>query len=457
MATTLTQGADIINQSLRDLGYDYQIDTTSNVTITAGLEAIGAYPPAQLNALMNQMNLVVQQRNFGVMFDASKNEFRNFLVDMMTTGFGIEDVFHEILAGTRTLWDGNANAEEIARDLVEYKSGQIDKFFHVEGDSAKFDTTIDTRNYEKVFTPYGVTRYIDTRLANLSWSAEYWLMQKAIEVAKSMVADNNIVLSAGHNINNKTGIDDTVETFISLVDGFKTPSMLYNKGAYKVNPVGGAQYTPVINMTNDESEVFIITTPELMARLKVHGYSNAFNLSQYELKGRILFAPAGTDLGRASNGEQVLAMVVDRRAILLGLKRWLGTTFYVANTGWTNHFLNVEILKGYNTIFNAVAITGEDVDDFFGDALSARGATIIAGDIQFETDGTQVAEFRDDSDALLKYMYENASYVKFNGQDEFTLTLNGTQIVPSGISPTYSELNDKIFLNIGDILVIDEA
>lgn len=452
MATTLLQGAQIINESLRALGYDYQIDTTSNDTITAGLEAIGAYPPAQLNALMNQMNLVVQQRNFGVMFDASKNEFRNFLVDMMTTGFGIEDVFHEILAGTATLWDGNATAQQIANDLVEYKSGQIDKFFHVDGDSAKFDTTIDTRNYEKVFTPYGVTRYIDTRLANLSWSAEYWLMQKAIEVAKAMIADNNIVLSAGHNINNKTGIDDTVETFISLVDGFKTPSILYNKGAYK-----NGSYTPVINMTNDESEVFIITTPELMARLKVHGYSNAFNLSQYELKGRILFAPAGTALGRASNGEQVLAMVIDRRAILLGLKRWLGTTFYVANTGWTNHFLNVEILKGYNTIFNAVAITGEDVDDFFGEALDKRGASIyFKMDKEFiddfvETDGVKVAFDEADADASIAY-FEKATYVKLKGTvTPYKLTLNGNELVGFNAITEPATLA----LNSGDVVTVE--
>ena len=121
MATTLTEGAQIINESLATLGYEYRIDTTSNETITAGLQVIGAYAPSQRNTIMEQMNLVIQQRNFGVIFDATKNKFRAFLVDMTPEGFGIEDIFHELLDGKATLWDGNATSEEIYKDLVGYK------------------------------------------------------------------------------------------------------------------------------------------------------------------------------------------------------------------------------------------------------------------------------------------------------------------------------------------------
>lgn len=453
MATTLREGVDIINSSLKKLGYDYNIDTTSNETMTAGLEAVGAFPPSQLNALMEQMNLVIQQRNYGVMFDATKNDFRNFLVDMITTGFGIEDVFHEILAGTTTLWDGSATAQEIANDLVAYKTNDIGKFFHIDGDSRKFDATIDTRNYEKVFTPYGVTRYIDTRLANLSWSAEYWLMSQVVGIIQKMITDGKMVFNGGHNVNSKEGVNDTVETLISLVDGFKTPSSLYNYGYEKDGVV-----TPVINMTNDERDVFIVTTPELLARIKVHGYSNAFNLSEYELKGKIIFAPAGTDLG-THNGEQVLAVVLDRRAIVVGLKRWLATTFFVSNTGWTNHFLNVEILKGYNTVFNAVAVTGESVDDFFGSNNTAnRGAAIsvfggIVTDVEafIETDGVLVTGALDDN---YEALYERATYVivkdDVSGGQRYNLALNGIDIVRSatGVEPYTLHLND------GDIVTI---
>lgn len=418
--TTLAQGAAIINESLANIGYDYQIDTTSNQTIEAGLREIGAFPPSVLNNIMEQMNLVIQQRNYGVMFDATKNKFREFLVDMNETGFGIEDVFHEILAGTATLWDGNADAQQIAEDLVGYKSQQIDKFFHTKGNSRKFDTTIDTRNYKKVFTPYGVTRYIDTRLANLSWSAEYWFMQRVIDIMRSMVTENKIVMLGNHTLNNKDGINNVVETIKSLVAGFMTPSNQFNKGVYDAS---NGSWTPVINMTPDESYNFIVTTPEFMSRLKVYGYSNAFNLSQYELEGRILYAPAGTDLGTASNGEKVLALVFDRRSVVVGIKQWLATTFFVANTGWTNHFLNVEILEGFNTIFNAVAITGESVDDFFTDNLGMIvdiGGLIATGDAS--TDGVNV--FGD--------VYQGCSYIETEHDSGVNIQLDGIAINLSG-------------------------
>ena len=426
MATTLREGAEIINESLRTLGYDFQIDLTDNNTITDGLNTIGAYPPSQKNIIMEQMNLILQQRNYGVMFDSSKNKFREFLVDMSPNGFGIEDVFHEIIEGTKTLWDGSATAEEIAKDLVSYKKNQVDKFFHTESNSKKFDTTIDERNYEKVFTPYGVTRYIDTRLANLSWSAEFWFMNRVIDIIKSMISNNDIEVSAHHTINNKDGVNDMVETIKSLLAGFSTPTNLYNKGVYDKDL---GTYRKVVNMTVNESDKFIITTPEYMARLKVQGYSNAFNLSQYELEGRIMYVPAGTELGEIG-GEKVLAVVLDRRAIVVGIRRWLATTFFVPNTGWINHFLNVEILEGYNTIFNAVAITGDAVDTFYANGVGATiKVTTTNADFMsdFYTDGELVAELEHNGE--IHSIYQGCSYFMILNDRKANVKVNDNTVI----------------------------
>lgn len=386
MATTLLQGAQIVNQALTELGYTYQIDTTSNDTITDGLNAIGAYAPTQRNAIMEQMNLILQQRNFGVMFNAEKNKFRAFLVDMMTYGFGIEDVFHELIDGRQPLWDGNATAQQIAEDLVSYDENKIAKTFHTKPMEKQFKATVDRRNYDKVFTAYGVTRFIDTKLANLSWSAEYWLMQQAIDVIRDMVANNDIVFNRGNGLNNKNDIDGTVEVIKTLVDGFKTPSNQFNKGVASYNTTTNTvDYTPVINMTDNEDYIFIVTTPEYLNRLKVYGYSNAFNLSQYELDGRILFAPAGSSLGTDPvSGDPVAFVVFDMRSVLLGLRHWLGSSFFVPNTHVSNHWLTVEGIKGYNTFFNAVAVVCDPIDAVVaGEAKTATLNVVIGGTQSF--------------------------------------------------------------------------
>lgn len=406
MATTLAEGAKIINESLATLGYEYRIDTTSNETITAGLQVIGAYAPSQRNTIMEQMNLVIQQRNFGVIFDATKNKFRAFLVDMTPEGFGIEDIFHELLDGKATLWDGNATSEEIYKDLVGYKDSDIQKFFHTESASRKFDCTIDRRNYDKVFTAVGVTRYIDTKIANLSWSAEKWLMNQVVAIVKEMIAGGKMKFLAGHNINTKDGLNSVVEDIKSLTSGFLTPTDIYNLGKPTYSAVTGlTTYTPVINMTDSENDIFIVTTPEYMARLKVQGYSNAFNLSQYELEGRIIYAPAGTDFGKY-NSESVYAVVLDRRSILVGLKYWLASSFFVPNTYWVNHFLNVEILKGYNTIFNCVAITGEAIDNFFSEVKNSYLSVFKDSNLAVVTDGELLA-----TEEANDY-YDNMTYIR---------------------------------------------
>lgn len=364
MATTLKEGVDLVNTSLKTLGYEYQIDTTSAETMTDGLSRVGAYPPSVRNAIMEQMNLVLQQRNYGVMFNSEKNKFRTFLVDMTTAGFGVEDIFHELAEGIEPLWDKKGTTEQIVNDLYSYDSGKVHKFFHTTPMEREFKATIDRRNYDKVFTETGVTRYIDTKIANMQWSAEVWLMRQIIGQVQKMVADRQIVFSTGVEVNTKDGVNNAVERLKATVSGFKTPSSLFNYGVPEVQTDGSTIYRSVVNMTPDEDYTFIVTTPELLERLKVQGYSNAFNLSQYELEGRVILLPAGTSLG-TYNEEEVLFVVLDRRAILAGIKTWMGTSKFIENTGTMNHFLLIDGISGYNTVFNAVAFTGEKLKGFF--------------------------------------------------------------------------------------------
>ena len=126
-----------------------------------------------------------------------------------------------------------------------------------------------------------------------------------------------------------------------------------------------------------------------------------------------MYAPAGTDLGTIG-GEKVLFVALDRRAILAGLRRWDATSFFVANTGWMNHFLNVEGIKGYNTVFNAVAFTGEAIDTYADTAYN----TIIndnsdGSGVSVTTDGILVG-----SNGSGGKIYRNATYIDINNASE---------------------------------------
>ena len=366
MAMTLNDAVGIVNESLISLGYEFQISTESDETIEAGLKAIGAYAPTQRNAIMEQMNLILQQRNYGVMFNAEKNKFRSFLVDMTDEGFGIEDVFHELIEGTDPLWDDKSDEANtaIVKDLVSYDSNKIHKFFHTKPFERIFKSTIDRRNYDKVFTKRGVTRYIDTKLANMQWSAEVYLMNVAVNLAKDMISNNHILFHTGHNVNNKQGLVNLVEDVKTCSAGFLTPSAEYNIGYPEYDEsTGTVTFKPVVNMTNSEDDIFVITTPEIMQRIRVQDLANTFNMSEREFEGRIIYAPAGTQLGTISD-EQVYMIVIDRRTLLLGLRMWSATSKFIENVHRFNNWLAVEGVQGYNTVFNAVAFTGEEYGNF---------------------------------------------------------------------------------------------
>lgn len=449
--STVKQCAEVINESLKTLGYDYQIDTTSNDTIDAGLKAIGAFPPSQRNTIMEQMNLIVQARNYGVMFDAAKNPYRRFLVSL-DEGFGIEDIFHELIDGIDPLWDDTTaeGTQKVINDLYSYDTNRIHKFFHTGSIGKEFKTTIDRRNYDKVFLPSRVTRYVDTKLANLSWSAEVWLMQFIIGIIKTMVANGHVVFKEGYNPNTKDGVATLVEDINATTDGFLTPSKLYNLGV--PNSSGG--FDAITNITNSKEDIFIVTTPELMRRLKTRGYSNAFNLSEFELSGQVMYLPAGTDLGKRGDKE-VLAIALDRRAIVCGLFRWVGTSKFIENTLCMQQFLLAELLYGYNTVFNCVAFTGEEL----GDYSSHEGGNLIVqlrggtSGISFEVNGEKFTTTAGELYVRSFDDVKSASFPVDNSRNFTNVKVNGVSI---GEQPSVKVVNNEIvFDNVSGTVIVE--
>lgn len=363
MATTLLEGAKILNESLRAIGYNFQIDTTDNTTITADIERIGITDPEQVNAVLKQMNLIVTHRNFGAIFNSEKNKLRAFMVEHSEQGFGIEDLFHELIDGYSPLWDKAGTAEEIAENLFSYDNNKIHKTFHVHGISHQVDTTIDLRNYDKLFTARGVTNFIDVKLANLSWSMEAWLMDRIIEIIQTMISDERVIFSQNNDINTIQGVRNTVENIKTTVEGFSTLNSLYNYGAWDetIN-----SFRSLRNISDPE-DVFIVTTPANMQRLKVQGYANAYNLSEFELKGKIIYLPAGTVLGEYDD-EEVLYLIMDRRTIVTAIRFWRGSAQYIPNVFQSHNFLTSEILAGYNTFFNCVAVCGPEIEPISDDS-----------------------------------------------------------------------------------------
>ena len=374
MATTLAEGAGILNQTLQSLGYgDYQIDTTSNDTITAGFEAIAVLAPTALSQILSQTVAILVFRNYGLMFDASKNPIRKFLRNDVNFGGGIEDIYHEILSPIEGIWasdvySGNKTPAQVAEQLVDFYQGDVSKKFHTE--KWKIDLANSLTEYEikQVFTAEGYARFVDVKMANLQWSAEYQLLLLGIANVVKQITDGKIVVKSGFNPNTINGVTTLVEQIRTVTDGMQTPNALYN---YAENVA-----------VSDEEDLFLFCTPEFVNRLQTRGYANAFNVEYYREHNRLVVLPAGTDLGEIG-GEKVLCALIDRRAIVMSIMYWAVKPFVVSNTDYTNYFLKISVLRGYNEFFNAVAFTGTEIGAF-------DNAQTISGNVTVDGEGALV-------------------------------------------------------------------
>lgn len=361
MATTVIEAASLLNDSLRKLGYTYQIDVTNNDTATAGIREVGSYSPTQRNNLLDQMNLVLLFRNYGVMFDKKDDPFTVFWRDAVNYGGGIEDIYHDIIATDDGLWAEDAiddeGAEALAIDAYKFKKDNIVKKFHTDVQGFRVKMSRTDLELSMIFTAEGLTRYVDVQMANMQWSANVKLQQMTIAQIVKMVTDTKITIQPNYNINSVDGVTTFVEAVNTASDAMQQISTEYNFSG--------------VTTKSDKSNLFLITTPDVINRLKSRGYANAFNLEQYENTNRLIIAPMGTNFGSA-NGQKVLAMLLDRRAIVMAIRYWAMRPKVIENSDFINYFLNVKFIGGYNEFFNAVAFTGGEVSENFqsGDVIA---------------------------------------------------------------------------------------
>lgn len=429
--------AEILNESMTKLGYGEgtKIDTSSLETIEAGMKAIGALPREMLNQLLNQVNIVLIYRNYATMFTSSKNPTRRFWRDAVNYGGGEADIYQEILEpveGVVGIWardyaDGDEDgtlALNNAKYHFGYHGAKVQKKFHTT--TTRFDIALSLSELEisKIFTPEGFAGYMSAKIANIQYSAEIQLLNAVIENVRAMVQNRALKFREPINVNNTNGVTEMVEDIQTITDGMKMPSTEFNEAG-------------ILTMSDPE-DLYLLTTPQFMNRIRVRGAANAFNINEYMFKNNVITLPAGTDFGRDEAGNTVHAVLVDRRAIVMAIRYWSMRPFIPTGSDFQNYFFKCEFIHGYNEFFNAIAFTGEPIDDFF----NGEGAylTLYSDDLMnngFVFDRFNIVGRRVYTSSLNVQYYENVQSFSFDvdvqqtesGSSSFVFSKNGQDII----------------------------
>ena len=435
MAYTIQQATAQLNDTLKSLGYEYQIDATNDTTIEAGFKVAGAFAPSMQSNILDMQMKILKVRAYTSMFTESKNPMRRFWRDAVDYGGGIQEIFLKLIKAEDGYWAHadmtTDEADAIARDLVSWKDDEIAQKIHPVSFKFRIKMSISDLEYRKIFTPQGYADFIGAKYANFQQSAEAKLMQIGIDKLKEMVANQACVFETGLSLNTLNEVTGTVERINTVSDGMQTLNGLYNKDA--------------VETTTEFDNLYLVVTPSFINRLRSRGYANAFNLEEYKAKNRLIMLPAGTSIGVGPNGKEIGCMLVDYRAMLIAIKYWEVKPFIVSNTDYRNTFMNVQGIAGYNTFFNAVAFeTGES--DFFtasDESIVVKGSAPINNDIF--VNGHPINDYRFNTDQLStiteSYMIPIGSVmeVKRSTTNEYTIELdNGSNFrINSSVGATF--------------------
>ena len=343
---------ELLNESLAYLGITNRDGSPMTVSEDT-IRELNALPDEQQRAIIERTLLIAQQRGHENVFTAEKNSFRQFLIDIESDfGWSIEDYMLEVLEGITPQWvEGTYSDSQQAENLVKDYEQKIRSTMHYTPFRRQFPTTIRDYEYKKVFYPSKLAPFINRKYAMLNTSAEIWLQNNVlIDELKQMYTTGDMVVKKGYSLNSSNGILTLLETLRSDHNAFVQPNSSYNKDG-------------VTSITPDENLIYMVTKASYLSRIQVREFSGAFNLDQMKLEGRIIYVPEDYDLGKV-DGEDVLFLMVDRRAVVLAIKMWKTSTLYVANQYKTNAWLGVEGVRGHNTFINAVAYTGEEFGAF---------------------------------------------------------------------------------------------
>lgn len=341
------QTFDMLNEAVKLSGIE-GLDEITQENINTLLQL----PDAQLQTIINNLYLVSEQRGFQNLWSSEDNPFREFLFDMKNNGWTIQDYMIDILEGMTPYWDESYTDSQVAEGLVKDYEQKFESSFHMTPFSKQFATTINEKDYSKYFYPYSLQSFVDMKINNLPSSAEIYLeKQVLIDEVKQMVTDNDIIIKTDYDPNSEIGIKHMIEDMKTVYKSFKQPTNMYNKRG-------------VISITPSEDMIFTLMKPSTMERLKVYVNSAAYNLNEVMLSGRVIFIPEDMTLGTDGDGNEILAIILDRRSLVVGLRTWKMRDFEIPNKLRRNYFLSIEGIRGHNDFINAVAFKGAPVTNF---------------------------------------------------------------------------------------------
>lgn len=402
---TNTEMYAILNETYESMGY---AEPGDNYITDQTISKVGVSSPEFRSKFIDQLMLVINQRFWRGIFTPGDNFARAFSVDLGSNGWGMLETFQQFLDVATPMWDSSKSSADIANDLVTPVSQKLSRKYYDSPLSGQFKNTINRRETAKIFTAEGMTEFIDNATAILSASAEYFLMTEIMKEIKNAKDSNDFVIYDNEfHLEDKDTIDDFLATVRGVARDMELPAKIYNAESVLNSSVG--------------SRTYILTNHIVDEYINVKGRSSAFNLNLTDYDVDTLYAPYENELF-----EEVLAVVLDRRAVIMGIRTYMMTNFYIKNTLYENFWLSVEGIKGHNRFFSAVVFRG---------TIASHNTVIIhnaSADVQVLNNGESSGIYIPKGTTILRGIKGKGLFVDSSADGNVYWYKNGQLVVDTG-------------------------
>lgn len=332
---------DILNAARSEAGYEDRIPEINQ----DNLSNLSQLPPTQLNDFIGVIAKIVKQYVYDTTFDSSDNPFAEFYQEKLPVGASVEDLYVDLITGDVPKWNDDGSY------ALSRKLPTVAELYHNENYEMQYKVSTSFAQMKSAFlTEGGVNSLINRIKGTLNSSAQYDLFLECLRLLATAFNHGAYTYRVDFDYTSEDEIQRLLRDIKNTVKDFTFMNNKYNYFGF--------------NTKTNESDIVIITKPDVVSHIDVDYLAGVFNMSKAEIKDRIIYIPDGygfdgyintIDLGGGNETTiEPFMIIMDKRLLRIFPTLMEGSSIYNPASLVDNTFLTLMYIFSYSLFMNAI-------------------------------------------------------------------------------------------------------
>lgn len=332
---------DILNAARSEAGYEDRIPEINQ----DNLANLSQLAPTELNDFIGVIAKIVKQYVYDTTFDSSDNPFAEFYQEKLPVGASVEDLYVDLITGDVPKWNDDGSY------ALSRKLPTVAELYHNENYEMQYKVSTSFAQMKSAFlTEGGVNSLINRIKGTLNSSAQYDLFLECLRLLATAFNHGAYTYRVGFDYTTEAEIQRLLRDIKNTAKDFTFMNNKYNYFGF--------------NTKAKESDIVIITKPDVVSHIDVDYLAGVFNMSKAEIKDRIIYIPDGygfdgyintiDDGGGNELTIEPFMIIMDKRLLRIFPTLMEGSSIYNPASLVDNTFLTLMYIFSYSLFMNAI-------------------------------------------------------------------------------------------------------